>query len=222
VITAVSINSCMAIPLCLQVLLARGVLEEKIILLCIIAAPEGIHRICSRFPKVRVVTSQIDEKVDTAFCVVPGCGEFGDRWVADWLWLCCLYGVLQDIAVEYGALWLFAFCVVPGCGEFGDRLGAPLLYMLGCLHGCLHNTSAQYSAVQRGASRLFAACHNSSLVKTCNAWLGVVAPALSGARQIATTMQRCRSVRMLGAVHALLAVLISTLTNGFVMLQVLL
>lgn len=60
-------------------LLARGVLEDKILLLCIIAAPEGVHRICSRFPKVRLVTSQIDDKVDTNFSVVPGCGEFGDR-----------------------------------------------------------------------------------------------------------------------------------------------
>lgn len=60
-------------------LLARGVSEDKIILLCIIAAPEGIHRIFSRFPKVRVVASQIDDKVDSSFCVVPGCGEFGDR-----------------------------------------------------------------------------------------------------------------------------------------------
>lgn len=63
----------------LQVLLARGVLEEKIILLCIIAAPEGVHRICSRFPKVRLVASQIDDHVDAHFAVVPGCGEFGDR-----------------------------------------------------------------------------------------------------------------------------------------------
>lgn len=130
----------MAIPLCLQVLLARGVLEEKIILLCIIAAPEGIHRICSRFPKVRVVTSQIDEKVDSAFCVVPGCGEFGDRWVADWLWLCCLYGVLQDIAVECGALHL-VWCRAAA----SSVTGWVLLYLLGCLHGCLHKTSAQCS-----------------------------------------------------------------------------
>jgi uridine kinase len=61
------------------VLLARGVLEEKIILLCIIAAPEGVHRICNRYPRVRLVASQIDDKVDPAFNVVPGCGEFGDR-----------------------------------------------------------------------------------------------------------------------------------------------
>jgi uridine kinase len=66
-----------------QVLLNRGVEEEKIFLLSIIAAPEGISRVCSRFPAVRVVTSEIDDHVDDKFAVVPGCGEFGDRYFCD-------------------------------------------------------------------------------------------------------------------------------------------
>jgi uridine kinase len=67
----------------LQVLLDRGVLEEKIFLLCIIAAPEGISRVCSRFPSLRVITSEIDDHIDEHFSVVPGCGEFGDRYFCD-------------------------------------------------------------------------------------------------------------------------------------------
>jgi uracil phosphoribosyltransferase len=64
-----------------QVLLARGVREERIMVLCIIAAPEGISRVCGRYPALRVVTSEIDSHVDAAtFTVVPGCGEFGDRY----------------------------------------------------------------------------------------------------------------------------------------------
>jgi uridine kinase len=66
-----------------QVLLNRGVEEEKIFLLSIIAAPEGVSRVCSRFPGVRVVTSEIDDHVDDKFAVVPGCGEFGDRYFCD-------------------------------------------------------------------------------------------------------------------------------------------
>jgi uridine kinase len=66
-----------------QVLLNRGVEEEKIFLLSIIAAPEGVSRVCSRFPAVRVVTSEIDDHVDDKFAVVPGCGEFGDRYFCD-------------------------------------------------------------------------------------------------------------------------------------------
>ncbi|WIA17892.1 hypothetical protein OEZ85_009392 [Tetradesmus obliquus] len=72
-------SACRAI----EVLLNRGVEEEKIFLLSIIAAPEGISRVCGRFPAVRVVTSEIDSCVDDKFAVVPGCGEFGDRYFCD-------------------------------------------------------------------------------------------------------------------------------------------
>lgn len=68
---------------CTQVLLNRGVKEEKIFLLSIIAAPEGISRVCSRFPALRVITSEIDDHIDEHFAVVPGCGEFGDRYFCD-------------------------------------------------------------------------------------------------------------------------------------------
>jgi len=66
-----------------EVLLARGVPEDKIFFLCIIAAPEGISRLCSRYPQMKVITSEIDERVDEHFSVVPGCGEFGDRYFCD-------------------------------------------------------------------------------------------------------------------------------------------
>ena len=46
----------------------------------LIAAPEGIHRICKQFPRVKVITSEIDECMHDLH-VVPGVGEFGDRWV---------------------------------------------------------------------------------------------------------------------------------------------
>eukprot|EP00775_Hariotina_reticulata_P008007 gene8007-8205_t len=72
-------SACRAI----EVLLERGVLEEKIFLLSIIAAPEGISRVCSRFPALRVITSEIDDHIDEHFSVVPGCGEFGDRYFCD-------------------------------------------------------------------------------------------------------------------------------------------
>jgi uridine kinase len=61
------------------VLLERGVQQDKIILLSIIAAPEGVTRVCSRFPLIRVVTSEVDELVDATFAVIPGIGEFGNR-----------------------------------------------------------------------------------------------------------------------------------------------
>lgn len=55
-----------------QVLLDKGVLESRIVFLSLIAAPEGIHRICKKFPRMKVVTSEIDEGLNSTFQVVPG------------------------------------------------------------------------------------------------------------------------------------------------------
>ena len=55
-----------------QVLLDKGVLESRIVFLSLIAAPEGIHRICKKFPRMKVVTSEIDEGLNGSFQVVPG------------------------------------------------------------------------------------------------------------------------------------------------------
>lgn len=43
-------------------------------------APQGIHAICKRFPKIKIVTSEIDSSIDEHACVIPGMGEFGDRY----------------------------------------------------------------------------------------------------------------------------------------------
>jgi uridine kinase len=58
----------------------RHVQEEKIILLSLIAAPRGIHTVCEAFPKIKVITSEIDEGLDDDGYVRPGCGDFGDRY----------------------------------------------------------------------------------------------------------------------------------------------
>lgn len=39
----------------LQLLLDKGVLESKILFLTLIAAPEGIHKICVKYPQVKVI-----------------------------------------------------------------------------------------------------------------------------------------------------------------------
>ncbi|EFJ49474.1 hypothetical protein VOLCADRAFT_59311 [Volvox carteri f. nagariensis] len=64
----------------IQVLLDKGVQESKILFLCIIAAPPGIHRVCQAYPRVKVITSEIDTSIDENWSVVPGVGEFGDRY----------------------------------------------------------------------------------------------------------------------------------------------
>ena len=57
----------------LQVVLSKGVDEGKILFLSLIAAPEGIHMVCRKFPRVKVITSEIDEGIDeSTFQVIPG------------------------------------------------------------------------------------------------------------------------------------------------------
>lgn len=58
----------------------RQVQEDKIHVLCLIAAPQGIHSVCKRFPKIRVLVSEIDMGLDEGCLVIPGIGEFGDRY----------------------------------------------------------------------------------------------------------------------------------------------
>lgn len=62
----------------------RSVNAEKIIFLSLISAPEGIHKVCSAHPGVKVITSEIDDGIGsrdgTGNFVRPGIGEFGDRY----------------------------------------------------------------------------------------------------------------------------------------------
>jgi uracil phosphoribosyltransferase len=44
-----------------EVLKSRGVPEERILFLNLIASPEGIKRFATTFPKLRVVTAFVDE-----------------------------------------------------------------------------------------------------------------------------------------------------------------
>ncbi|XP_073149367.1 uridine kinase-like protein 5 [Henckelia pumila] len=64
----------------ISVLLGKGVAESNIIFLNLIAAPEGIHAVCQKFPRLKIVTSEIDASLNKDLRVIPGMGEFGDRY----------------------------------------------------------------------------------------------------------------------------------------------
>eukprot|EP00249_Psilotum_nudum_P007461 c20575_g1_i1 orf=160-1632(+) len=64
----------------IELLLQKGVPESHIIFLNLISAPEGIHAVCKNFPRLKVVTSEIDASLNEEYRVVPGMGEFGDRY----------------------------------------------------------------------------------------------------------------------------------------------
>jgi len=63
-----------------EVLESRGVPEDRILFLNLIASPQGIEKFSRRFPKVRVVTAFVDEGLDEKNFIVPGLGDFGDRF----------------------------------------------------------------------------------------------------------------------------------------------
>ncbi|KAK1770577.1 uracil phosphoribosyltransferase [Phialemonium atrogriseum] len=63
-----------------DVLKSRGVPEERILFLNLIASPEGINKFITTFPKLRVVTAFVDKGLDDKNYIVPGLGDFGDRF----------------------------------------------------------------------------------------------------------------------------------------------
>lgn len=72
-----------AITSAIELLLTKGVKEGNIIVLSLIAVPEGVHRVLRRYPGIKLVTSEIDEKVDENYLVLPGVGNFGDRYFSE-------------------------------------------------------------------------------------------------------------------------------------------
>jgi len=63
-----------------DVLKSKGVPEEHILFLNLIASPEGARNFAEKFPKVRVVTAFVDQGLDKKNYIVPGLGDFGDRY----------------------------------------------------------------------------------------------------------------------------------------------
>lgn len=62
------------------VLLDKGVLEKNIIFVNLIAVSQGLRAVRSRYPQVRIVTSAIDERLNENAYMIPGIGDFGDRY----------------------------------------------------------------------------------------------------------------------------------------------
>uniref|UniRef100_A0A7S2ZZY2 uracil phosphoribosyltransferase n=2 Tax=Rhodosorus marinus TaxID=101924 RepID=A0A7S2ZZY2_9RHOD len=64
----------------IRVLLDSGVREEKIIAVTVIAAADGIRAVTQKHPLIRIVTAEVDEHLNDKKYIVPGCGDFGDRY----------------------------------------------------------------------------------------------------------------------------------------------
>ena len=49
------------------------------IFISLISAPEGIEKLTKAYPKLKIITSKIDEKLNDKGYIVPGLGDAGDR-----------------------------------------------------------------------------------------------------------------------------------------------
>ncbi|MCX2952789.1 uracil phosphoribosyltransferase [Lentzea sp. NEAU-D7] len=63
-----------------QVLLDHGVPEERIVFVNLLTAPEGIAALCDAHPRLRLVTSSIEQRLNENSYMLPGIGDFGDRY----------------------------------------------------------------------------------------------------------------------------------------------
>jgi uracil phosphoribosyltransferase len=64
----------------IEVLLGKGVPEDHIVFINLLSAPEGIAVVRERHPSVRMVTSSIEERLNEDAYMLPGIGDFGDRY----------------------------------------------------------------------------------------------------------------------------------------------
>ncbi|XP_065212106.1 uridine-cytidine kinase-like 1 [Planococcus citri] len=69
-----------AAMMAIRVLLDHDVPEENILIVSLLMAESGVHTIAYAFPQVRIVTTAVDPEVNEKFYVLPGIGNFGDRY----------------------------------------------------------------------------------------------------------------------------------------------
>lgn len=64
----------------MQCLIQAGVREENVLFLNVVSCPEGIKALMGAYPKITIVTAALDEKLNEQRFIVPGLGDFGDRY----------------------------------------------------------------------------------------------------------------------------------------------
>ncbi|MCK8606966.1 uracil phosphoribosyltransferase [Apilactobacillus ozensis] len=62
----------------IDALVKRGVAEENIKFVCLVAAPEGVEALRKAHPSIDVYSAALDEKLENGY-IVPGLGDAGDR-----------------------------------------------------------------------------------------------------------------------------------------------
>lgn len=81
--------------------------EDKIFLLSLLMAEMGVHSVAYAFPRVRIITTAVDKRVNDLFRIIPGIGEAAEAG-------CAGPGHRVDQSPQHKGLLLFL-------GNFGDR-----------------------------------------------------------------------------------------------------
>ena len=63
----------------IQNFINKGVKEENITFMSLICAPEGVEKVSSKFPAVRIISAVMDKKLNSHGYILPGLGDAGDR-----------------------------------------------------------------------------------------------------------------------------------------------
>merc|ERR1712156_1152157 len=69
-----------AAMMAIRVLLDHEIPESNISLVSLLMAESGVHTIAYAFPLVNIITTAVDPEVNDRFHVLPGIGNFGDRY----------------------------------------------------------------------------------------------------------------------------------------------
>jgi uracil phosphoribosyltransferase len=62
-----------------DLLVKHGIVLEKISVMSLVAAPEGVRLFASHYPTIRIYCAALDEKLNDNAYIVPGLGDAGDR-----------------------------------------------------------------------------------------------------------------------------------------------
>jgi len=64
----------------IKVLKEAGVPEQSIIMVSVVGAPTGIEKVMAAHPQIQLLVGEVDRSLNGKAYIVPGCGDFGDRF----------------------------------------------------------------------------------------------------------------------------------------------
>eukprot|EP00920_Eleutheroschizon_duboscqi_P024738 GHVT01061336.1.p1 GENE.GHVT01061336.1~~GHVT01061336.1.p1 ORF type:complete len:214 (-),score=44.86 GHVT01061336.1:321-914(-) len=69
-----------SVLMAIDVLLKNGVCVDNIVFVNLVAAPEGLKALYAVHPNIKVVSAAVDDTLDAHAYIIPGIGDFGDRY----------------------------------------------------------------------------------------------------------------------------------------------